>query len=156
MDDKQEPKKIDARKIPNPKHYPKSLLEYNKMNPTVSFKLNAEQKLRLMNKAIEKNMTLSNYCRSIILRYGLGDLSLNDIPQIREERNESYDKGFRDGMYHSRATYLLISVFVVVFLMICTALSYAYSPYDPTRLFNIYITTECVLLGFTIYFLVRS
>lgn len=156
VDDKPEPKKIDARKFPNPKHYPKALLEYNKMNPTVSFKLNADQKLRLMNRAVEKNTTMANYCKNIVLKYGLGDMSFKDIPEIREEKNESYNVGYHDGYYSGRASYTLISVFVVVFLMLCTAAVQYYSPFDLNPLYNIYGITECVLLGFAFYFMVRK
>lgn len=159
IDDKPEHKKIDARKIPNPKHYPKALLEYNKMNPTVSFKLNADQKLRLMNKAVEKNTTMANYCRNIVIRYGLGDMSFKDVPEIREEKNESYNVGYKDGYYSGSTSHLLLSVFIVVFLMLYTGfLQMRTAPYhdiDLNALYTTYIVIECALLGLAIYYLVK-
>jgi len=156
VDDKPVHKKIDVSKLPNPKYYPKGLLEYNKMNPTVSFKLNADQKLRLMNKAIEKNTTMANYCKNIVIRYGLGDMSFKDVPEIREERNESYTNGYRDGYNMGRSSHMLISALIVVLLMVCTAIIQMRSPFDMTLIYYIYTLTESVLLGAALYYMVRK
>jgi len=71
--------------------------EHTKMK-AISFKVNPEERERLMAEAKKNHMTISSYVRKLIIEKGFGYLDVKDMPEYHQELRKEYRTGWEQGI----------------------------------------------------------